>query len=162
MNEQGLVESVREFAASGRPLLCVCLGMQILFDLSEEGGLPGLGLLAGEVRRFPTDLRDDGRRLKVPHMGWNATEFTSPDADRHPVFRGIPDGSFFYYVHSYHCVPESAADIAATTSYGMDVCAAVVKGEIVGTQFHPEKSGDIGLQIYANFVKHASAARVAG
>lgn len=152
----GLREPVRSFAASGRPLLCVCLGMQILFEKSDEGGIPGLGILRGDVRLLPGDMKDaDGTRLKVPHMGWNSVNFTA-NGRRHPVFSDTPDGSHFYFVHSYHCVPSEAADIAGTVSFGMEICAAVVHGEVVGTQFHPEKSGDAGLQIYRNFVQHAA------
>ena len=161
LNEAGLTGPVRQFAASGRPLLCVCLGMQVLFERSEEGALPGLGILKGDVRLLPGDMRDGaGSRLKVPHMGWNSVRFT-PAGRRHPVFAGIPDGSHFYFVHSYHCVPADAADVAATASYGIEVCAAVVHGEVVGTQFHPEKSGDLGLSIYRNFVAHAAKVRAA-
>lgn len=153
-----LREPVRRFAASGRPLICVCLGMQVLFDSSDEGSLPGLGILKGGVKLLPPDMRDGaGNRLKVPHMGWNSVTFT-PQGRKHPVFAGIPDGLYFYFVHSYYCVPADEEDKAATAPYGVEVCAAVARGNVVGTQFHPEKSGDIGLQIYRNFVKHAEKA----
>ena len=154
----GLREPVRRFAASGRPLLCVCLGMQVLFEGSDEGSLSGLGILKGGVKLLPSDMRDvSGNRLKVPHMGWNSVTF-SPQGRNHPVFEGIPDGSYFYFVHSYYCVPADESDRAGTASYGVAVCAAVARGNIVGTQFHPEKSGDIGLQIYRNFVRYAEKA----
>jgi glutamine amidotransferase len=156
LDTAGLREPVKRFAASGRPLLCVCLGMQLLFERSEEGDLPCLGLLRGDVRLLPGDMKDaDGNRLKVPHMGWNSIKFTA-QGRRHPVFSEVPDGSHFYFVHSYCCVPSEAADIAGTVSYGLEICAAVVRGEVIGTQFHPEKSGDAGLMIYRNFVKHAA------
>lgn len=165
LEELGLVEPIREFVRSGRPLLSVCLGMQLLFPVSDEGQLPGLDLVGGRVVRFEFGKTDPGSpRLKVPHMGWNSIRFTAPDDERHPVFRGIPDGSYFYFVHSYHCVPSDASDVAAETEYGGPVCAAVVKGELIATQFHPEKSADLGLKIYANFVRHVAetaAARVA-
>jgi glutamine amidotransferase len=157
IDRAGLREPVRRFAASGRPLLCVCLGMQVLFERSEEGEVPGLGILKGDVRLIPGDMRDAaGDRLKVPHMGWNSVRLT-PAGRRHPVFEGIPDGSHFYFVHSYYCAPADQTDVAATADYGIEVCAAVARGNIVGTQFHPEKSGAAGLRIYVNFVKHVAA-----
>jgi glutamine amidotransferase len=159
IDDSGLRGPITKFAASGRPLLCVCLGMQVLFERSEEGERPGLGILRGEVKLIPSDMSGpDGSRLKVPHMGWNSVRFTAAGR-RHPVFEGLPDGSFFYFVHSYRCVPESRADVAAVAEYGVEVCAAVARGEVVGTQFHPEKSGELGLTIYSNFVKHAAVAR---
>lgn len=165
LGELALIEPIREFVRSGRPMLSVCLGMQILFPESDEGDLPGLGLVDGRVARFDVDGPKGGApRLKVPHMGWNTVRFTAPDAERHPVFRGIPDGSYFYFVHSYLCLPSNPGDIAATTDYGGTVCAAVVKGELIATQFHPEKSAELGLRIYANFVRHVAetaATRVA-
>ena len=153
----GLVEPIRRFVASRRPLLGVCLGMQLLFPKSEEGDLPGLGLIDGEVVRFPDDMPD---RLKVPHMGWNSVTFTE-SALRHPVFDGVRQGSYFYFVHSYYCKPAHEADVAATTDYGGEVCAAVIKGEVVATQFHPEKSGLVGLRIYENFVEYVAERRPA-
>lgn len=165
LGELALIEPIREFVRSGRPMLSVCLGMQILFPESDEGDLPGLGLVDGRVARFDVDGPKGGApRLKVPHMGWNTVRFTAPDAERHPVFRGIPDGSYFYFVHSYLCLPSNPGDIAATTDYGGTVCAAVVKGELIATQFHPEKSAELGLRIYSNFVRHVAetaATRVA-
>ncbi|MEX0763458.1 MAG: imidazole glycerol phosphate synthase subunit HisH [Dehalococcoidia bacterium] len=159
LKTQGLTATVRDFAASGRPLLCVCLGMQILFDRSEEGELPGLGIMPGEVKLFPPDLADaQGHRLKVPHMGWNSVQFTGEISERHPAFADIPQDTHFYFVHSYHCVPANSSDTAATADYGVQVCAAVVRDNVVGTQFHPEKSGDMGLAIYSNFTRHAAAA----
>jgi glutamine amidotransferase len=157
LGELNLIEPIREFALSGRPMMSVCLGMQLLFPDSDEGKLPGLGIIDGRVARFDVDQSvDDGPRLKVPHMGWNSVNFTAEDANRHPVFRGIPDGSYFYFVHSFHCLPSNPADSAATTEYGGPVCAALVKGELIATQFHPEKSADRGLQIYTNFVRHVA------
>ena len=155
----GLIEPLKEFARSGRPLLCVCLGMQLLFPRSEEGGLPGLGLLDGDVRRFPRDMQADygGGRLKVPQMGWNAVTFTGSEGVRHPVFEGIEQGEHFYFVHSYYCAPSDASTVAATARYGVEFCAAVAEGEVVGTQFHPEKSGSLGLRVYENFVRHVAS-----
>ena len=155
--DQGLVDAVRRFAASGRPLLCVCLGMQILLDRSEEGVREGLGIFPGDVRRLPDGMKgQQGESLKIPHMGWNAITFSDSEAGRHPYFAGIEDGTHFYFVHSYNCAPREPSVVAATADYGVDVCAVVAAGEIVGVQFHPEKSGDSGLKIYANFVAHSA------
>jgi glutamine amidotransferase len=157
LGELQLIEPIREFASSGKPLLSVCLGMQLLFSDSDEGNLPALGIVEGRVILFDMEEQaNDGPRLKVPHMGWNSVTFTADDADRHPVFRGIPDGSYFYFVHSYHCLPSNSADIAATTGYGGPVCAAVARDNLIATQFHPEKSADLGLKIYTNFVRHVA------
>ena len=152
LSNQKLTDPVKAYVASGRPLLCVCLGMQALFERSEEGELPGLGVIKGDVKRFPAGLSENGERLKVPHMGWNSVHLTET-AQANPVFAGIPQDSYFYFVHSYRCIPSDPAVIAGTARYGEDVCAAVISGNVVGTQFHPEKSGDVGLQIYENFVK---------
>lgn len=152
LNNQGLTKPVKQYISSGRPLLCVCLGMQVLFDSSDEGDLPGLGAVAGRVERFPTDLNENGKLLKIPHMGWNSVRL-SESAQSNPVFAGIPQDSYFYFVHSYRCLPDDPSVIAGTARYGEDVCAAVVSGNVVGTQFHPEKSGEIGLQIYENFAR---------
>ena len=158
LNTLNLAEPVKEFAASGKPLLCVCVGLQVLFDGSEEGDLPGLGLVKGNVELIPTGMKDKlGSAMKVPHMGWNEVLFAGEDTDRNPMFKGIPQGSHFYFVHSYRCVPDAQAEVAATADYGVEVCAAVTRGNVVGTQFHPEKSGEVGLQIYKNFLDLASA-----
>lgn len=155
INSQGFAGPVRQYAASDRPLLCICVGMQVLFDGSDEGEIPGLGLLKGRVRRFPSGMTDNGNRLKVPHMGWNSVNFSSA-AMNDSIFAGIPQDSHFYFVHSYRCQPEDARVTAGTTQYGEEVCAAVMQGEMIGTQFHPEKSGDLGLEIYSNFVKRVA------
>jgi len=152
-----MLEPIKEFAASGKPLLCVCVGLQVLFESSEEGELPGLGLVDGNVQLIPNGMTDElGSAMKVPHMGWNEVQFTDDETDRNPMFKGIPQGSHFYFVHSYRCVPDQQAEIAASTNYGVEICAAVARGNVVGTQFHPEKSGDVGLQIYKNFLDLAS------
>ena len=153
LNTLGMADPVKEFAASGKPLLCVCVGLQVLFDSSQEGELPGLGLVDGNVELIPTGMTDElGTAMKVPHMGWNEVQFTGDDANRNPMFKDIPQGSHFYFVHSYRCVPDQQAEVAATSNYGVEICAAVARGNVVGTQFHPEKSGDVGLQIYKNFL----------
>ena len=153
LNTLGMSEPVKNFAGYGKPLLCVCVGLQVLFDSSEEGELPGLGLVDGDVRLITSGMTDElGAAMKVPHMGWNEVTFAGDDGDRNPMFKGIPQGSHFYFVHSYRCVPDKEAEIAATTQYGVEICAAVARGNVIGTQFHPEKSGDVGLQIYKNFL----------
>ena len=152
LNSLGLTDPVKQFAASGRPLLCICVGLQVLFNSSEEGNLPGLGLIQGSVKLIPRGMKDKlGNNMKVPHIGWNEVRFSDGKSERNPIFKGIPQGSHFYFVHSYHCVPDKQSEVAATANYGVEVCAAVVRGNVVGTQFHPEKSGCIGLQIYKNF-----------
>ncbi len=158
LNDLRLPSTIREFAASGRPLLCVCLGMQILFERSEEGTLPGLSVLEGEVVRLPRVLAEStGRPLKIPHMGWNTVRFRDDAVPRHPVFGGIPQNTFFYFVHSYHCNVADPEVVAAVSPHGIDVCAAVVRGNVIGTQFHPEKSGRAGLSIYERFLEFAQA-----
>ena len=152
LNSLGLTDPVKQFAASGRPLLCICVGLQVLFNSSEEGDLPGLGLVQGSVKLIPLGMKDKlGTNMKVPHIGWNEVRFSDGKNERNPIFKGIPQGSHFYFVHSYRCVPDEQSEVAATANYGVEVCAAVVRGNVVGTQFHPEKSGSIGLQIYKNF-----------
>ena len=152
LNSLGLTDPVKQFAASGRPLLCICVGLQVLFNSSEEGDLPGLGLVQGSVKLIPRGMKDKlGNNMKVPHIGWNEVRFSDGKNERNPIFKGIPQRSHFYFIHSYHCVPDEQSEVAATADYGVEVCAAVVRGNVVGTQFHPEKSGSIGLQIYKNF-----------
>ena len=158
LNSLGLTDPVKQFAASGRPLLCICVGLQVLFNSSEEGNLPGLGLVQGSVKLIPRGMKDKlGNNMKVPHIGWSEVRFSDGKSERNPIFKGIPQGSHFYFVHSYHCVPDEQSEVAATANYGVEVCAAVVRGNVVGTQFHPEKSGSIGLQIYKNFFELTSS-----
>ncbi|MDA1279944.1 MAG: imidazole glycerol phosphate synthase subunit HisH [Chloroflexi bacterium] len=157
LNTLGFSSRVKEFAASGKPLLCVCVGLQVLFNSSEEGELPGLGLIDGNVLLIPTGMTDElGSSMKVPHMGWNQVHFIGDESQRNPVFKDIPQDSHFYFVHSYRCVPDNTAEVVATADYGVEICAAVARGNVVGTQFHPEKSGDIGLKVYENFLELAS------
>lgn len=140
----GLDETLREVSAD-RPVLGVCLGMQALFDSSEEnGGVDGLGILPGRVRRFGFD-RDV--QLKVPHMGWNQLSLLNG----HALWDGIED-AWFYFVHTYFCEPARANDCAATCDYGGAFCAAIISDNIAAVQFHPEKSQDAGLRLLANFV----------
>jgi glutamine amidotransferase len=147
--ESGLQEAVLE-ASRTKPLMGVCIGEQMLFDWSAEGDTQGLALLPGKVVRFALEgkLQDDGSRFKVPQMGWNRVR----QAARHPLWDGVPDGSFFYFVHSYYVVPDHAAHTAGETDYGVPFTSAVARDNIFATQFHPEKSADAGLRIYRNFV----------
>ena len=149
LRESGLQEAVIE-STKTKPLLGVCVGEQLLFDWSEEGGTPGIGLLPGKVIRFRLDgkLQEDGSRFKVPQMGWNRVKQTLS----HPLWKGIADDCYFYFVHSYHVVPEDAAHTAGVTDYGGPFTCAVAKDNIFATQFHPEKSAAAGLQLYKNFV----------
>ncbi len=145
-----LVEPMRDYIVSGRPFLGVCMGQQALFDVSEEGGEhPCLGVLPGRVVRLPEGL-------KVPHMGWNQVRVVRP----HPIFEGISDGSYFYFVHSYYPRPDDPAVILAETEYGVTFPSVVGRDSLVATQFHPEKSGDMGLRMYENFLRIAAAAGV--
>lgn len=146
--QQGLVEPIRRHVAAGRPFLGICLGMQLLFEVSFEfGEHRGLGILPGEVVRFPADMVEGGERLPVPHMGWNRLSFRAPS----PLFRGIADGVEVYFVHSYLVVPRDPGVVAAVTDYGIEFCSSVVAGNVMATQFHPEKSQEVGLAILRNF-----------
>ena len=153
LRESGLLESVLEAAAT-KPLFGVCVGMQMLLDHSAEGrtaaGTPGLGLIAGEVIRFDLagQLAPDGSRYKVPQMGWNRVHQARP----HPVWGGVPDGQWFYFVHSYYARPADAAHSVGETDYGARFTSAVARDNIFATQFHPEKSADQGLALYRNFL----------
>lgn len=149
LRESGLQEAVIE-ASRTKPLLGVCVGEQMLFDWSEEGDTPGLGLLPGKVVRFRLDGRTqaDGSRFKVPQMGWNRVYQTLS----HPLWRGIADESYFYFVHSYYALPEQSAHTAGESDYGGRFACAVARDNIFATQFHPEKSAAAGLQLYKNFV----------
>lgn len=136
--------------ARKRPLLGICLGMQVLLERSEEnGGVPALGLIQGEVRRFPDPPADAGdqERLKVPHMGWNRVQQTQA----HPVWAGVQDQSWFYFVHSYYAQTQNPAHVLGSTEYATTFAAAVARDNVVGFQFHPEKSQGVGLQLLANF-----------
>jgi len=150
LRESGVQEAVLE-AARSKPLFGVCVGEQMLFDWSEEGDTPGLGLLPGKVVRFRLDgqLQPDGSRYKVPQMGWNRVRQTLP----HPLWDGIADDSYFYFVHSYYAVPENPAHVAGQTEYGAAFTCAVARDNIFATQFHPEKSSAAGLRLYKNFVE---------
>ena len=140
------LDAVLREVASDRPLLGVCLGMQALFERSEEdGGVTGLGLLPGRVQRF--DFPDQPQ-LKIPHMGWNRVQFTDQN---HPLWQGLAS-EWFYFVHSYYCEPDEAGDVAARSEYGQSFCPAVLRGSIAAVQFHPEKSQAAGLRLLSNFL----------
>jgi len=142
LRARSLVEPIVDFIASGKPFLGVCLGLQLLLEGSDEGVEPGLGVLAGRVRRLPAGE-------KVPHMGWNQVELHMS----HPVLEGVESGAHFYFVHSYYADPVRSSLVAGTTSYGVEFCSAVAWDNVVAVQFHPEKSGAMGLKLYRNFVR---------
>jgi glutamine amidotransferase len=145
----GLAEPVRRVLDDARPFLGICLGMQLLFEASEEfGPVSGLGILRGRVRRFPPDPE-----RKVPHMGWNQLEIRRP----HPVLEGLADGAYVYFVHSYFVEADDARDVATTTAYGVDFVSAVARDHLVASQFHPEKSQRVGLRLLDNFVRNVVA-----
>lgn len=145
LEEYGLITPIKEYIRSGRPFLGICLGLQVLFEESEESpGVPGFGLLKGKVLKFPKFKEE---HLKVPHMGWNEILIQKPV----PVLKGIPDKSWFYFVHSYYAAPEDDSIIAVKADYGFEFTAAVSKENIFASQFHPEKSSDLGLKILRNF-----------
>ena len=149
LRDSGVQEAVLA-ASRSKPLFGVCVGEQMLFDLSEEGNTPGLGLLPGKVVRFNLDgqLQADGSRFKVPQMGWNRVQQSRP----HALWQDIPDQEYFYFVHSYYAQPDNAEHIVGMTDYGQLFACAVARDNIFATQFHPEKSAHAGLQLYKNFV----------
>ena len=149
LRDSGMRDAVLD-AAARKPMLGVCVGMQMLLDRSEEQDTAGLGLIPGEVRRFQLEgrLQADGSRYKVPQMGWNRVR----QEIAHPLWAGIPDDSWFYFVHSYFAAPSDARHSAGTTEYGERFTSAVARDNIFATQFHPEKSADLGLQLYRNFL----------
>jgi len=150
LEQAGFVEPILRVIAEGRPFLGICVGMQLLFTDSVEFGLyQGLNVIPGHVLRFPDDMRVADERLKVPQMGWNQLHFKR----RPPAFEGIAEGSNVYFVHSYYVQPDNDDVIATTTDYGFEFCSSVWKDNIVATQFHPEKSQDVGLRILKNFAE---------
>ncbi len=146
LTERGLDRPLRDFVERGRPVFAVCLGMQVLFEGSDEGPEEGLGIIPGRSRRLPAEV-------KVPHMGWTDVEWVDP----HPYLAGVPSGTKFYFVHSF------APDVVPGTTIGVSrhgrpFSAAIARGSVFATQFHPEKSGDAGLRMYESFVKEAASA----
>lgn len=145
----GLASPICQLIAEGRPFFGVCIGLQVLFAGTEEGGRHEcLGVIAGQVRRLPSGL-------KIPHMGWNQVK----QRVSHPVFNGIPDEANFYFAHSYYVEPDDKSLVAGETEYGIKLCSVIARGNLVGTQFHPEKSGQVGLRFYDNFIRLALATR---
>jgi glutamine amidotransferase len=142
LGDTGLTDSIRDFAASGRPVLGICLGMQLLLDSSEEGVEPGLSLIPGTSVKF-----DEASGLRIPHVGWNTVEPTRTD----PLVVGLPDESRFYFVHSYHVVPQSPDATLGVTVYGAPFASMIRSGNVMGAQYHPEKSHAFGMQILRNF-----------
>nr|WP_315202605.1 imidazole glycerol phosphate synthase subunit HisH [uncultured Albidiferax sp.] len=153
LHDSGLKEAVLD-AARNKPLMGVCVGMQMLLDHSEEQDTPGLGLIPGTVRRFDLAgrLQADGSRFKVPQMGWNQVRQQVHGGQRHPVWGEVPDNSYFYFVHSFYADPSDARHSAGLTEYGAAFSAAIARDNIFATQFHPEKSAEHGLALYRNFL----------
>jgi glutamine amidotransferase len=142
LRKLGLVEPIHEVISRGTPFLGICMGLQVLFTQSDEGDEPCLDVVKGRVRRLPAGL-------KVPHMGWNNVRQSAA----HPLWDGIPDGSYFYFVHSYYVDPDDRSTVIGEAEYGLPFATAVATGTVMGTQFHPEKSGAMGLRIYDNFAR---------
>jgi imidazole glycerol-phosphate synthase subunit HisH len=149
LRESGLDNHLRRWVREGKPILGICLGTQVIFETSEEDDTACLGIVPGSVRRFPPDLQAEGRRLKIPHMGWNRVAFER----KHPLFAGLPEDAEFYFVHSYYPAPADEGWAVGWTDYGIRFCTAVARGNLVAVQFHPEKSGRPGLTILANFCR---------
>ena len=141
LSNRNLIEPIKQYIALGKPFFGICLGLQLLFNKTDEGDSDCLGVISGNVRQLSSGL-------KVPHMGWNSIDIKKT----HPILEGIPSGEFFYFVHSYFVVPQESGYITATTDYGEVFCSIFAKDNLIATQFHPEKSGDIGLRIYKNFI----------
>lgn len=146
LSDLGLMDVLQERAGAGVPLFGICLGMQLLSDASEEGSLPGLGLIPGQVRRFL--FEGNQANLKIPHMGWNQVV----PAKGHPLCGGLENDARFYFVHSYYYDCEDPADVLFRTSYGREFASGVQRGNVMGVQFHPEKSHRFGMQLLKNFI----------
>lgn len=151
LNRRKLAPVIREFVATGKPFLGICLGLQLLFEESEESpGIQGLGILPGVVRRFPKEIG-----LKIPHIGFNSLK-VNPSC---PLFSGLPEEPYYYFVHSYYCFADDRTVSAAQTEYGIPFDSAVQKGHLFAVQFHPEKSGAVGLRTLQNFVEFVRNSR---
>ena len=146
MRNRGLADPIKEFIANGKPYFGMCMGLELLLDASDEGSESCLGVVAGRTKKLPSGQ-------KIPHMGWNEVHFKID----HPMFEGVADNSHFYFVHSYYAAPANDDVVAATTTYGVEFCSAAAWDNVVAVQFHPEKSGDVGLRVYRNFVEHVRA-----
>jgi len=149
LTKTGLDKVINQLISEKHPLFAVCVGMQVLFSGTEEGGWHEcLGIIPGVVRQLPSGL-------KIPHMGWNQVKQRAV----HPIFEGIPDEANFYFVHSYYCDPDDTSVVAGTTEYRVSICSILIKDNLVATQFHPEKSGRYGLQMYTNFLEMAKTGK---
>ncbi len=146
LKELEMVTPIRQFIGEGRPFFGVCMGLQILFDSTEEGGYECLKAIPGRVKKLPAGL-------KIPHMGWNQVK----QVGSHPIFDGISDGANFYFVHSYYAEPDDKSLVVGETEYSIPICSVIATGNLVATQFHPEKSGELGLRMYRNFIELAMA-----
>ena len=145
LHKNGLTQAVKNFMSSGRPFLGICLGLQVLFDSSEESpDAAGLSVFSGKVRRFPA-----GIGLKIPQIGWNSIDYERGC----PIFKGLPENPYVYFVHSYYLEASDESVVSAVAEYGVRYHAAVARGNVFATQFHPEKSGEVGLQILRNFAE---------
>ena len=145
LNESGLTDVIKEEAGKGKPILGICLGMQLLGNRSEEGSMPGLSLIRFECKKF--NFVD--KSLKIPHMGWDIVDFRK----QHPLLEGLTGQQRYYFVHSYYAVCENSDNVLMTCDYGIEFACSVVKNNVMGVQFHPEKSHDFGLALLTNFVK---------
>ena len=143
--DRGLVSPIKKFIDAGKPFLGVCLGLQLLMDRTEEGDSHCLGVVRGQTKLLPSGE-------KIPHIGWNSVHFQT----QHPLLSGIPQDSYFYFVHSYYADPSNSNAIAGTTEYGIPFCSIYAENNLIATQFHPEKSGSLGLSLYKNFIDLAS------
>ena len=153
LRSRNLIDPIRQIAGSGKPFLGICVGMQVLFEGSEEGSAPGLGIFKGMVRRFKPEPN-----IAIPHMGWNQLDITQPKC---PAFKDIPQSAWVYFVHSFYAQPTDANINAAITTHGTQrVTAAVAKENVMAVQFHPEKSSTAGLQLLKNFVEHVNQHRL--
>ena len=154
LNELNLIKPIKNFIKSGKPFLGICLGMQLLFDESEEfGNSPGLGIIEGKVLKFPSDVL--GNKIKVPQIGWNKIYKNKfPSTGSADILKGFDDGEYMYFVHSYYSKPAHDSDILTTTNYeDINYCSAIIRDNIIATQFHPEKSSKKGILFYKNWAK---------
>ncbi len=149
LEKLGMIKVIQQLIQQEQPLFAICVGLQILFSGTEEGGWHEcLGMIPGTVKKLPSGL-------KIPHMGWNQVK----QRITHPLFDGIPDETNFYFVHSYYAELDDMSVVAGTTDYGVPICSVAIKDSLVATQFHPEKSGEFGLRMYSNFLKMALSGR---
>jgi len=147
LRERGLLDPIRQVIAAGLPFFGICMGLQVLLSETEEGGLHKcLDIIPGKVKRLPPGLKN-------PHMGWNQVH----QLQSHPIFDQIPDNSYFYFVHGYYAAPDDKSLIAGETEYGLPLCSVLIRDNLIATQFHPEKSGVLGLRMYDNFIKMATS-----